>query len=85
VSIDGKDEIRNVGFVVVRRNGALTGRDYCIYSLLKGKALYGYVGVYSGGAIKTVKELKAMTDFKSGDAALQGWLKDLVKASCEKI
>ena len=85
-SIDGgADALRGVGFVVVRRNSTLTGRDYCLYSMLKGKALYGYIGVLSGGAIETVRELKPMTDFKSGAAALHGWLRDLIKASCEKI
>ena len=85
-SIDGRtDVLRSIGFVVVRRNSALTGRDYCLYSVLKGKALYGYVGLYSGGDIETVRELKPMVDFKDSVAALLGWLRALVKASCEKI
>jgi len=85
-SIDGnEDELPGIGFVVVRRNSSLTGRDYCLYTLLKGRVLYGYIGVYSAGAIETARELKPMTDFKNGTAALNDWLRALVKASCEKI
>lgn len=84
--IDGRaDRLKHVGFVVVRRNSSLTGRDYCLYSLLEGKTLFGYIGVYSGGAIETVRELRHITDFRNAKAALLGWLRDLVKASCEKI
>lgn len=84
-SIDGRtDVLRSIGFVVVRRNSTLTGRDYCLYSVLKGKALNGYIGVYSGGDIETVRELKPMVDFKDSNAALLGLLRALVKASCEK-
>jgi hypothetical protein len=84
--IDGSaDRLKRVGFVVVRRNSALTGRDYCLFSLLQGKALYGYIGVYSGESIETVRELGHITDFRNAAAPLLGWLRQLVKASCEKI
>jgi len=85
-SIDGNRNLTgSIGFVVIRRNSALTGRDYCIYSVLKGRVLFGYVGVYADGVIETVRELKPMTEFRSGVTLLHGWLRDLVKASCEKI
>jgi hypothetical protein len=83
-SIDGgTDLMKHLGFVILRRNSVLTGRDYCLYSVLRGKALYGYIGVYSEGSIETVRELRHITDF--GKARLLDWLRDLVKASCEKI
>jgi hypothetical protein len=83
-SIDGgTDLMKHLGFVIIRRNSLITGRDYCLYSVLRGKALYGYIGVYSGGYIETVRELRPITDF--GKARLLDWLRDLVKASCEKI
>lgn len=82
---DSTVHLKHLGFVVVRRNSALIGRDYCLYSVLQGKTLYGYIGVYSEGSIMTVRELSHMTDFKKAQAHLLGWLRDLVKASCEKI
>ncbi len=85
-SIDySPDLLRHLGFVVVRRNSRLTGRDYCLYSVLRGKVLYGYIGVYSKGCIQIVRELEHMTDFRNASAHLLGWLRGLVKASCEKI
>lgn len=85
-SIDGStDLLKLLGFVVVRRNSRLTGRDYCLYSVLRGKVLYGYIGVYFEGSIQTVRELGHITDFRNASAHLLGWLRDLVKASCEKI
>ncbi|MEJ2684952.1 MAG: hypothetical protein P8Z71_11225 [Candidatus Sulfobium sp.] len=84
--IDGStDGLRDVGFVVVRRNGLLTRREYCLYALLRERVLYGYVGTYSEGAIETVRELKPMKAFKTGTAMLYDWLRELVKASCDKI
>ena len=85
-SIDGRsDLLKHLGFVVVRCNSRLTGRDYCLYSVLREKVLYGYIGVYSEGSIQTVRELGHITDFRNASAHLLGWLRDLVKASCEKI
>jgi hypothetical protein len=84
-AIDGSaDEVKNVGFVIVRDNKLLPGRTYCLYTLLKGDALCAYIGVYSGGSIETVRELAPLRDFKKGGAVLLDWLKALVKASCEK-
>jgi len=85
-SIDGSsDLLKNVGFVIVRHNRRLTGRDYCLYSVLRGQVLCGYIGVYSEGAIQTVRELSHMTDFLKASTSLLGWLKDLIKTSCDKI
>ena len=85
-SIDGnRDLMGNIGFVVIRRNSILIGRDYCLYSVLRGRVLFGYIGVYAGGVIETVRELKPMTEFRNGTVMLHEWLRDLVKASCEKI
>ena len=85
-SIDGNRELMgNIGFVVIRRNSIFIGRDYCLYSVLRGRVLFGYIGVYAGGVIETVRELKPMTEFRNGTAMLHDWLRDLVKASCDKI
>lgn len=84
--VDGsRDNLRDVGFVVVRRNSLLARREYCLYSLLKDRVLYGYIGVYSGETIETLRELRPMADFKTGTQALYDWLRELVRASCEKI
>lgn len=83
-SIDGGTGLmKHLGFVIIRRNSLITGRDYCLYSVLRERVLYGYIGVYAGGSIETVRELRPITDF--GTARLLDWLRDLVKASCEKI
>ena len=85
-SIDGgTDLLKHLGFVVVRRNGLLAGRDYCLYSVLREKFLYGYIGLYSGGSIQTVRGMEHIVDFRNASARLLGWLRDLVKASCDKI
>jgi hypothetical protein len=84
-NIDGEtDVLRRIGFVVLRRNNVL-GRNYCLYSALGERALHGYIGVYMGDTIGTVRELQPMTDFREGTASLLGWLRELVRASCEKI
>ena len=85
-NVDGNtDIVRRIAFVVLRRNSALTGRDYCLYSLLKGKALHGFIGIVTGEAIVTVRELKPVTDFREASASLLVWLRELMRASCEKI
>ena len=85
-SVDGDGELlKNVGFVVIRRNSSLIGRDYCLYSVLKQRALAGFIGVYADGVIETVRELQPMTEFRSGTAMLHDWLRALVKASCDKM
>jgi hypothetical protein len=77
--------LKHLGFVVVRDSRRLTGRDYCLYSILREKALYGYIGIYDKGSIRTVRELGTITDFRDAAARLLDWLRDLIKASCEKI
>ena len=85
-SIDGKeDAVSRVGFVVIRRNSVLIGRDYCLYSMLQGRALAAFIGVWADGVIETVKELNPMTEFRHGTATFIVWLRDLVKASYDKI
>ena len=86
-SIDGKkDLLKDVGFIVTRRNSNLIGRDYCLYSVLRGQRLSGFIGIYNkDGLIETVRELNHMTDFRNGLTGLHDWLRALVKASCEKI
>jgi len=70
LDIDGSaEDLRNIGFVVVRFNRTV-GRDYCLYSLLKGTALHAYIGIYAGSAIRTLKELPPLTDFSNGSASL---------------
>jgi hypothetical protein len=84
-AIDGSaDAIKHVGFVVVRDNKLVSGRTYCLYTLLKGDALCAYIGVLSDGSIETIRELNPLRDFEKGRAGLFDWLKALVKASCEK-
>ena len=81
---DGTNLLRHVGFVV-RRASLLTGRDYCLYSVLREKALHGYLGVYWNNSIRTVRELGSITDFRTASARLRDWLRELLRASCEKI
>jgi hypothetical protein len=84
--IDGKtDALRDVGFVVVRHNTLLPERTYCLYSLLRERRLSAFIGTISGGSIHTVRALRPLEDFSRGTAVLYEWLRDLVKASCEKI
>ncbi len=86
LTIDNSTEdLRQLGFVILRTNSALIGRDYCLYSVLRGRALHGYIGVYRDGAVATVRELGAITDYRKAQARLQDWLRGLVKASCDKI
>lgn len=80
-----KHLLQRIGFVVLRRNSALINRDYCLYSVLQGKTLRGFIGVYAKGSITTRKELGQITDFRKAQASLLNWLRDLVKASCDKI
>ncbi len=84
-SIDGeKENLVNVGFVLLRRNNMISERYYCLYSLLREKVLYGFIGTYDDGKISTLRELKPIKDFRSGPQALYEWLKELVKVSCDK-
>ncbi|MGE5237786.1 MAG: hypothetical protein ACM3ON_03175 [Chloroflexota bacterium] len=84
--IDGETvTVKDVGFVVVRDNTLTSGRTYCLFSILRGKRLLGFIGTCSQGRIRTLRELRPMEDFQQGTAVLYEWLRDLVKASCEKL
>jgi hypothetical protein len=84
--IDGNTSLPlKAGFILERKNPILPDLTYCLYTLLKGKALYGYIGVYRGGSMKTYKQLKPVKDFKKGKVVLYDWMRQLVRASCDKI
>lgn len=84
--IDGDmDMPLKVGFVLERNNPLIPELSYCLYSVLKERMLYGYIGLYRKGSIKTLKELKPVKDFKKGKLIIHDWMKQLVRASCEKM
>ncbi len=84
--IDGNTEMPlKLGFVLTRDNPLMPETIYCLYSLLTNKVLYGYIGIYNSGNIKTLKQLKPIKDFKKGKVILYEWLRQLVRASCEKM
>ena len=83
--IDGSTtHLPSLAFVLIRTNELLSGRTYCLYSLLSRRELSGHIGLYSSGRIETLKDLSPLRDFRQGRAALHDWLRELVKASCEK-
>lgn len=85
VEVDGdKEAARTVGFVITRRNPLLPEATYCIYSVLKDGVLYGFTGLIEDGRIRTVRELRPITDYRKGGMALYDWLRELVRASCSK-
>lgn len=85
-SIDGsKDDLSSVGFVVVRRNPIIPERSYCLYSVLRDRMLHGFIGVYNNGDLDTLRALTPLKDFRRGSAVLYEWLRELVKASCDKL
>jgi hypothetical protein len=73
------------GFVLLRTNLLLNERTYCLYSVLKGRTLYGFIGMYEDGRITTLKELRPLVHFQQGEGAFYDWMRQLVRASCEKI
>jgi len=84
--IDDNREARiRVGFVLVRYNSLLPESRYCLYSILQGRELHGYIGIYSEDGIETIMKLKPITNFKEGRIILFDWLRGLVRASYEKI
>lgn len=83
--IDGDKAMnRDVGFVVIRKNKLLPERTYCLYSVLRDRKLHGYIGVINDGTITTVKEIGGINEFSKAGISLHVWLKELVRASCEK-
>ncbi len=84
-SIDGKsNSIVNVGFVMIWNNPLMPDRVYCIYSILNGRELYGYLGLYNNGEISTIRELGIIKEFSKGLSTLYDWNRALIKASCDK-
>jgi hypothetical protein len=83
--IDGSTtHLPSVAFVLIRNNELLSGRTYCLYSVLSHRELSGHIGLYSSGRIETLKTLSPLRDFRQGRTALYDWLRELVKASCDK-
>jgi hypothetical protein len=74
-----------IRFVLIRENRLLPEQTYCLYSLLRGRTLYGYIGIYRNNSITTVRELKPFSDFTRGGEVLYDWLRQLLHASCEKM
>lgn len=84
--IDGDAELPfKVGFVYTRDNLLMPQLVHCLYSVLRDRVLYGYIGVYKDGSITTVKELKPIKEFEKGKDVLYDWMRALVKASSDKI
>lgn len=85
LTIDEKKEnLRNLAFLYIRNNPLMPEREYCLYSLLKEHYLYGYIGLYKNGGITTIRELDLVKNYKKASLVLYNWLRELVKASCEK-
>jgi hypothetical protein len=83
--IDGSSYLtRYVGFVMIRDNSLIPERRYCLYSLLKDRVLYGYIGVEKNGHITTIRQIQPIENFKKTQWVVYDWLRELVRASCEK-
>lgn len=86
ISIDGsRAETEKVGFLVVRKAGFMPHRTYCLFCLLRGRELRGFIGLYADGRVTTLKELVPLAQFRGARGALWDWLRSLVKASCDKL
>lgn len=85
LDIDGSSYVtRYVGFVMIRENSLIPERRYCMYSLLKDKVLYGFIGVEKDRHITTIRQLQPIENFKKTKWIVYDWLRELVRASCEK-
>ncbi len=82
---EDKDITLRVGFVLTRNNPLIMDKTYCLYSVWRDRKLYGYIGIYKDGSIKTLRELKPVHSLKEGQLVLYDWLRQLVWASCEKL
>ncbi len=80
-----KDHVRDMGFLIIRDNPLMPERRYCLFSILKGKLLHGYIGYYDNGNVYTLRELGYIAEFKRAELTLWDWLRALLKASCDKI
>ncbi|RMG70449.1 MAG: hypothetical protein D6710_07310 [Nitrospirae bacterium] len=84
-AIDGDEQrAQNTAFVVVRKNRLLPERDYCLYAVFEDRSLKAGYGIYRDNRITTVKEIAPLTQFKKAEQTLYGWLRELLKISCEK-
>jgi len=84
-SIDGDRAVgRDTAFLIIRENRLLPERTYCLCSVLREKELYGYIGVFREGRVTVVREIGRISEFERGVPVLRDWLKELVRASCEK-
>jgi hypothetical protein len=84
-SIDGSEEFSlKTAFVITRTNRLIPEKTYCLFAVLKERALHGYIGLYRDGDISTLRELEEMRDFREGGIILYDWLRGLVRASCDK-
>jgi hypothetical protein len=79
------DRALKTGFVLTRYNPLLPEVTYCLYSLLDRQMLHAYIGIYKGNDITPIKQLKPVKDFKQGQVILYDWMRQLVRASCEKV
>lgn len=83
--IDGDDDLpMKTAFVLIRDNPLMTELTYCLYALLVGRELQGHIGTFRNGSITTVRHLDPIKDFTKGKDTLYDWLRQLVRASCEK-
>lgn len=86
ISIDGsRAEIEKLGFLVVRNVGVMPDRTYCLYCLLRGRVLRGFIGLYADGRVSTLRELAPLAQFRRARGKIWDWLRALVKASCDKV
>jgi hypothetical protein len=82
---EDKAVLPRVGFVLTRNNPLVMDTIYCLYSVLRDRKLCGYIGIYKESSIRTLRELKPIHSFKEGHMVLYDWLRQLVRASCEKL
>jgi len=83
--IDGADDLpMKTAFVLIRDNPLMTELTYCLYALLIDGELQVHIGTFRNGNITTVRHLSPVRDFKKEKDTLYDWLRQLVRASCEK-
>ncbi len=80
-----KDPIKNLGFLIIRDNPIMPERRYCLFSILKDRILYGYIGYYEENKVVTLKEIGSISNFHNAELSFLAWIKALLKASCDKI
>lgn len=84
--IDGRATNQlGTAFVIERKNPMLTERRYCLYALLEGRELAGYIGVIQDDEIITLREVGRVADYSKPQTLLYDWMRALLKASCDKI